>query len=236
MMLLFYFLLINSVSPFLAIHNNRVHYSRTSSMPLSSWRAINLEPSTEGASDTSSIGSSKTPQSIDIDHPSSSSYFDPSPWTNYDESLQLYHQLMSCEDEFISHHIKSSLETLQHAYRLYGPASVVGSYNGGKDACVIMHLCRAAHAKWYHDILENNKEEKVFVTKPRVVYFENPSEFPEIVDLLEDTVEKVRTNRSHYFGILLFVLLPCSSFHRARPPPRLRSYDPPPLIVRPQHG
>jgi hypothetical protein len=156
---------------------------------MSSWRAINLDPSTEEASESSSVGSPKAPLP--------SSYFDPSPWVNYEDSLKLYNQLMSCEDEFISEKIKTSLETLSHSYRLYGPENVVGSYNGGKDACVIMHLCRAAHAKWYHDIIEGGEggggNEKVVPTKPRVVYFENPSEFPEIVELLKDTVEKVRT-------------------------------------------
>ena len=94
------------------------------------------------------------------------------------------------QDEFISPLIKTSLDTLYQAYRLYGPDNVVGSYNGGKDACVIMQLMRASHAKWHSDVVANLSAEAVAgaPSKPRVVYFDNPHEFPEILELLHETV------------------------------------------------
>ena len=52
--------------------------------------------------------------------------------TQYKESLELYHQLMSCSDSYVHPGIKIALNTLDHAYRLYGPNSVICSFNGEK--------------------------------------------------------------------------------------------------------
>jgi FAD synthetase len=78
--------------------------------------------------------------------------------------------------------IKAALNTLDHAYRLYGPHSVICSFNGGKDAVVILHLLRAAHAKYYKSTGESP-------IRPRVVYFDHQDEFPEIMSFLQESVD-----------------------------------------------
>jgi hypothetical protein len=67
------------------------------------------------------------------------------------ESLQFYHSLRDYKDSYISSQINSALDTLLDALRLFGPSHVFSSYNGGKDADVIMHLLRAAIAKYSDD-------------------------------------------------------------------------------------
>jgi FAD synthetase len=109
--------------------------------------------------------------------------------TQYQESLQLYKELTSCSDAYVHPGIKMALNTLDHAYRLYGPASVICSFNGGKDAVVILHLVRAAHAKHYSDLRLAGKNEKMPIVRPRVVYFNHPDEFPEVIDFLHQSVE-----------------------------------------------
>lgn len=105
------------------------------------------------------------------------------PWSQdqYEESLQLYEQLTSCKDSYVSPAIQSALNTLDHAYRLYGPSSVICSFNGGKDAVVILHLVRAIHAKYYNSTGETP-------TRPRAVYFNNDNEFSEVKLFLEESV------------------------------------------------
>ncbi|KAG7342498.1 molybdopterin binding domain containing protein [Nitzschia inconspicua] len=107
----------------------------------------------------------------------------------FDASLQLYNDLMNCTDSYVSPAIQSALNTLDHAYRLYGPQSVVCSFNGGKDAVVILHLLRAAHAKYYNSTTTttNNPTRPV---RPRAVYFNNDDEFQEVVDFLHDSVRR----------------------------------------------
>ncbi len=109
---------------------------------------------------------------------------DRSPWSQdqYEESLRLYERLMSCKDSYISPGIQSALNTLDHAYRLYGPNSVICSFNGGKDAVVILHLVRAIHAKYYNSTGETP-------IRPRSVYFNNDNEFSEVTSFLEDSVD-----------------------------------------------
>jgi len=66
---------------------------------------------------------------------------------------------------------------------LYGPGSVICSFNGGKDAVVILHLVRAIHAKHYNSTGETP-------IRPRSVYFNNDNEFSEVTSFLEDSVDK----------------------------------------------
>lgn len=90
---------------------------------------------------------------------------------------------MSCEDSCVSPGIKSALNTLDHAYRLYGPNSVICSFNGGKDAVAILHLLRAAHAKHYNTTGE-------IPVRPRAAYFNNDDEFPDVLTFLSESVDK----------------------------------------------
>ncbi|KAG7363694.1 molybdopterin-binding domain containing protein [Nitzschia inconspicua] len=111
----------------------------------------------------------------------------------FDASLQLYNDLMNCTDSYVSPAIQSALNTLDHAYRLYGPQSVVCSFNGGKDAVVILHLLRAAHAKYYNTTTTTTSTTTKNPTRPvrpRAVYFNNNDEFQEVVDFLHDSVQR----------------------------------------------
>eukprot|EP00534_Pseudo-nitzschia_fraudulenta_P012766 CAMPEP_0201207722 /NCGR_PEP_ID=MMETSP0851-20130426/175001_1 /ASSEMBLY_ACC=CAM_ASM_000631 /TAXON_ID=183588 /ORGANISM="Pseudo-nitzschia fraudulenta, Strain WWA7" /LENGTH=676 /DNA_ID=CAMNT_0047496193 /DNA_START=226 /DNA_END=2256 /DNA_ORIENTATION=- len=99
----------------------------------------------------------------------------------YKESLDLYNLLTNCKDSYVSPAIQSALNTLDHAYRLYGPSSVICSFNGGKDAVVILHLVRAVHAKYYNSTGETP-------IRPRAVYFNNDNEFSEVTSFLEESV------------------------------------------------
>jgi FAD synthetase len=101
----------------------------------------------------------------------------------FEDSLLLYDRLMSCTDSYVNPGIKAALNTLDHAYRLYGPQSVICSFNGGKDAVVILHLVRAAHAKHYNATGETTPP------RPRVVYFDHEDEFPEIISFLQESVD-----------------------------------------------
>jgi len=124
------------------------------------------------------------------------------PWSekSFQSSLDLYQSLSSCPDPFISPLIKEALESLEHAYRLYGPESVIGSFNGGKDAVVILELMRAAHAKYYHDQItaandsENSDKPMDFMRtislRPRVIYFNNKLEFPDVLNFVQQTVHE----------------------------------------------
>jgi FAD synthetase len=121
----------------------------------------------------------------------------------YKKSLQKYNEYMSSQDSFIAPYIKEALDTLLHAYRLYGPENVIGSFNGGKDAVVIMEVMRAAHAKYYHDLLSSSSSEgsesdngsididydTSSIIKPRVIYFYHNLEFPQVYDFVRNTVQ-----------------------------------------------
>jgi len=120
---------------------------------------------------------------------------------SFQSALDLYNSLSSCPDSYIAPYIEGALHSLEHAFRLYGPESVIGSFNGGKDAVVILELMRAAHAKYYHDQiveaestkLENSDKVEESTTtsialRPRVIYFNNKGEFPEVLSFVEHTV------------------------------------------------
>ena len=95
----------------------------------------------------------------------------------YEADIRLYNSLISCNDTFISTQINNSLNVLYDAFRLYGPAKVVASYNGGKDADVVMNLIRAATAKFS---LDNKK-----TFKPKFIYFAVNDEFPDVIKHIE---------------------------------------------------
>ena len=106
------------------------------------------------------------------------------PWSNsqYQDSLKLYEHFMSCSDSYVNTEIKEALNTLDHAYRLYGQHSVICSFNGGKDAVVILHLVRAAHAQYCNVTGEQP-------LRPRVIYFDHADEFPQVLEFLKDSVQ-----------------------------------------------
>ena len=125
---------------------------------------------------------------------------------------QLYQDLQedNCQDSYVAGPIQAALNVLDHAYRLYGPESVICSFNGGKDAVVILHLLRAVHAKYYHDHQVNNNDNNddnnnnddtttttttterrpVRMIRPRAIYFEQQDEFPQVTAFLQETVQQ----------------------------------------------
>ena len=76
--------------------------------------------------------------------------------------------------------LKRALGVMRDAFRLYGPDRVVASFNGGKDAVVILHLALAA--------LAAHNEATGGSARLRVIFFEMPDEFPEIDAFVRDTV------------------------------------------------
>jgi Phosphoadenosine phosphosulfate reductase family len=95
------------------------------------------------------------------------------------DALALYEKLRSCNDGYIAAPVNSALDILMDALRLYGPKQLFASYNGGKDAVVVLHLLRAATAKYSQDIGK--------VCKPKLIYFAIDDEFPEVVDHINDS-------------------------------------------------
>lgn len=119
-----------------------------------------------------------------------SSNMDTLDYVEHEDALNLYNALKMCNDSFISKEINHALDTLSDAIRLYGPDYVFSSYNGGKDAVVVMHLMRASMAKYSQDC--------GIVHKPRFIYFSAKEEFPDIIDTIEESVKKYRMNMLRY--------------------------------------
>lgn len=117
----------------------------------------------------------------------------------YMDSWELYQRFLESSDNYLDHPIRTALTSLDHAFRLYGPQSVVCSFNGGKDAVVILHLLRAAMAAYYHQRQQTQQEQEqpssentknVPILRPRVVYFDHKDEFPEILEFVNATVQE----------------------------------------------
>jgi FAD synthetase len=94
--------------------------------------------------------------------------------------------------------VHTALDVLDDALRLYGPEQVYSSYNGGKDAVVIMHLLRASVAKYSSDKGEAHR--------PMLVYFAVSDEFPEVLEFIAESedqygVEVRRSNSSIVKGL-----------------------------------
>ena len=60
----------------------------------------------------------------------------------FHSALDLYEKLKSLEDESLSPAVQNSLCIISDALRMYGPMNLYGSFNGGKDAVVVLHLFR----------------------------------------------------------------------------------------------
>jgi FAD synthetase len=106
----------------------------------------------------------------------------------YQDALALYDKFVACSDGYVAPGVKEALNCLDHAYRLYGPHSVLCSFNGGKDAVVILQLLRAAHAHYYRQQKETGRDTGTMV-RPRTIYFEHQDEFPQVLSYLRNTVK-----------------------------------------------
>ena len=79
--------------------------------------------------------------------------------------------------------IESALRVLEDAFRVFGGDAVYASFNGGKDACVILHLLRAArHAR----ALKAGAS-----PTPRLVFFDASDDFDEVRRFVADTCDAV---------------------------------------------
>lgn len=110
--------------------------------------------------------------------------------SNHTDSLELYYALRSCKDQYIFNHLNKALDSLSDALRLYGPDRIFSSYNGGKDADIIMHLLRAVFAKYSEDFGVH-----VF---PEMVYFVNSDEFDEVTEHIENSKQRFNLKITTY--------------------------------------
>ncbi|KAL8446533.1 hypothetical protein Emed_004987 [Eimeria media] len=113
--------------------------------------------------------------------------------------------------------VAEALELLVDVLRIFGPDKVVLSFNGGKDAVVILHLYRAALVKYtrlqqqeqqqqqeeqQHEEPQQQEQQQQqqqegcarcspgLVARPRAVYFHAGSqEFPEVESFVRQTAE-----------------------------------------------
>jgi FAD synthetase len=101
-------------------------------------------------------------------------------------SLALYERIKAVteaeSDTPFGRALDQSITVMCDALRLYGPDQLVASFNGGKDAVVILHLTLAALAA------HNNATGEA--KRLRVIFFEVPDEFPEIDAFVRDTVSQ----------------------------------------------
>jgi FAD synthetase len=97
------------------------------------------------------------------------------------DAAALHARFVDYSDEPLRHKIDHSIKILEDALRVFGPDAVYASFNGGKDACVILHLLRAArHA---HAVKSSNRE------KPKCIYFDASDDFGEVRTFVRDTCE-----------------------------------------------
>lgn len=93
------------------------------------------------------------------------------------DALALHGALVACEDDALRPRIERALAVLSDALRVFGPDAVYASFNGGKDAVVIVHLLRAARAALGSSRL------------PRLVYFDTTDDFDEVRQFVYDTCD-----------------------------------------------
>ncbi|KMZ93446.1 FAD synthetase [Plasmodium vivax Mauritania I] len=94
----------------------------------------------------------------------------------YKDEAILREKIMELSDDIMA--------AIYHIYDLFRLCkdNVFLSFNGGKDAVVILHLFRCAYAKHIHDVKGERK-------KPKLIYFQDEvNEFPEVYQFLNECV------------------------------------------------
>ena len=77
---------------------------------------------------------------------------------------------------------RGAINVLEGALRLYKPEEIAMSFNGGKDATVLLHLLRAAAAGDGGDEVS-----PLSLVQIRCVYFERDNVFDEVEDFIRQT-------------------------------------------------
>ena len=100
------------------------------------------------------------------------------------EALALYQRLTQDAevDTPLGRALKRGLGVCRDALRLYGPDDVVVSFNGGKDAVVILHLMRAA--------LAGHSEASGGSQRMRIIFFEMEIELPEVALFVRESIQR----------------------------------------------
>lgn len=119
---------------------------------------------------------------------------------DFEESAKLYSRLREkpAQDDPFYQRLHRSLDILLEALCLYGPSGVIGSFNGGKDAVVVVHLLRAALSHWCTEHQEREPSGKVRIWQPQFVYFRSNDEFPLVEQFVFDAAER------HSFNVDVF--------------------------------
>jgi len=97
------------------------------------------------------------------------------------DAAALHARFMSCSDPMLRRRVTASLKVLEDALRVFGSDAVYASFNGGKDACVILHLLRAAR---YAHGTKNS-----CMLKPKCIYFDASDDFDEVRAFVRETCD-----------------------------------------------
>ncbi len=93
----------------------------------------------------------------------------------FQDALELSDRIAACEEKHLRKALNSSMSVLRDALRLFGPENFTASFNGGKDAVVVLHLFRAAMAQ--------HSMEAGTIYIPNAVYFDFSGEFPAVSEI-----------------------------------------------------
>lgn len=120
---------------------------------------------------------------------------EPSREDHYRDSLALHRSLVRCAEEgsALGKAVKAALQVLNDAVRLYTPGGIVASFNGGKDAVVILHLMRA--------VLAAHSEKTGTAMRVSVIFFEQPDELAEVDAFVRRTVADLDVHLISYKGM-----------------------------------
>ena len=108
------------------------------------------------------------------------------------ESLALYNAILSCQDSYLSDRLGNAMAVLSEALVKYGPDQLFSSFNGGKDAVVIMHLLRAAMANFNETQIDTQSDTQRLGLgqrlrhRPKFIYFAIDDDFARVLAYIEE--------------------------------------------------
>jgi len=93
-------------------------------------------------------------------------------------------RLESQDNVDLAAHVKKGLEVIAGTLKLFTPDQIALTFNGGKDACVVLHLLRMELARQAGMVGDGGLKQF------KVVYFEPQQEFPEITAFMRMMAER----------------------------------------------